>query len=112
MVQVVLFNTAVGKKTKDVKIAVVNKESSCVHPNYSACFLDENSTVTLSCSYLEYLIKQSYDLVSICGTNVTYFTVGSMKVNLYIDDLAKITDFSHFRLKLWFLMFHRCYTND
>lgn len=69
MVQVILFNTAIGKKPKNLPLAVVNDESTCIHSNFDGCFLDDNSSIALSCRYLELLKKCSYDLVSTSSTH-------------------------------------------
>lgn len=67
ILQTYLFNTAIGRKPKNLHLAVVNDEistSDCSYSAYTGCFLDENQTVALSCLYMEFLQNETYTLVS------------------------------------------------
>lgn len=68
VLQTYLFNTAIGRKPRNLHLAVVNDEiatANCSHSAYQGCFLDANQTVSLSCLYLEVLQNESYNFVSI-----------------------------------------------
>lgn len=66
LLQTYLFNTAIGRKPKNVHLAVINDEiADCDYSAYQGCFLDENQTVSLSCLYLEFMQNQTYKFVSI-----------------------------------------------
>lgn len=61
------FNIAIGRNPRGLSIAVVNDEISmfnCTEAMYSTCFLDDNSTVTLSCLFINLLRNKSYTVVS------------------------------------------------
>lgn len=67
VIQTYLFNIAIGRKPRNLQIAVVNDEistSKCNHLAYKGCFLDENQTLALSCLYLEVLQNETYKFVS------------------------------------------------
>ena len=65
LLQTYLFNTAIGRKPKNIHLGIINDETShCDTKAYEGCFLDENSTVSLSCLYLEFLQNQTYKFVS------------------------------------------------
>lgn len=70
LLQTYLFNIAIGRKPKNLALAVINDENShCDYSAYQGCFLDENQTVSLSCLYLEYMENQTYSFVSTCIDN-------------------------------------------
>lgn len=65
LLQTYLFNVAIGRKPKNLNIAVINEEiSNCHYSAYSGCFLDEKQNVSLSCLYLEFLKNETYTFVS------------------------------------------------
>lgn len=75
VLQTYLFNVAIGRKPKNIQLAVVNDEISTANCSYSAyqgCFLDANQTVSLSCLYLEVLQNESYNFVSTVLLTLNY----------------------------------------
>ncbi len=79
LLQTYLFNTAIGRKPKNLQIGVINNEMSvddCSYAAYRGCFLDENETISLSCLYLEFLQNETYHLVSITNTVIITGYVG------------------------------------
>lgn len=82
LVQTYLFNVAIGRKPRNLNIAVVNEEiSSCQYSaSYSGCFLDEKQNVSLSCLYLEFLKNDSYNFVQYDDDDIALNDVRKNKV--------------------------------
>lgn len=58
----------VGVDFKGMPIAIRNEEvnfSDCHYSNINGCIFDNHNNLTMSCVVMNYLAKQSYELVSI-----------------------------------------------
>lgn len=71
LIQITIFNVAIGHDPKMTNIAVVNKELQqtgndiCMPVNYERCFLNDSHGIMMSCAFVEKMKSKSLKFVRV-----------------------------------------------